>query len=197
MNFATHSIGDQTSVASRFGTETGVVRPEKLLDVLCVNTTGGTLYLQIFDITNSLIPFGTAYSGGGSYTLTGLVVGRTYTYRLGANDTQFTNNAVVYTGSGTFVAAATTAVFTGTNSAIVTTFIEQIVNPTANSQQVNSAVAPAAGSTPRFSFPVQAGLGGTLGRQVDMTGIYCVWSSSQATLTAAGASGSIEIIIKG
>jgi hypothetical protein len=79
---------------------------------------------------------------------------------------------------------------------LVSAFIQQIVNPTASSQQVNNSVAPAAGSTPKFSFPVQTLLGGTLGRPVDMTGVYCVWSSTQATLTAAGASGPIQIIVK-
>lgn len=58
------------------------------------------------------------------------------------------------------------------------------------------AVAPAEGSVPRFSFPVFSKTGGMLGQQVDMTGIYCCWSSTQATKTIAAASGSISIIVK-
>jgi len=113
MNHATHVIGNASSVASRFGTENSVVRPEKLMDVLCFNSTGGTLYLQVHEIA-----------------------------------------------SGT-------------------------------------ATAPSEGAVPLFSFPVLGGLGGTLGRSCDMTGVYCCWSSTAATKTIASASGSIVIVIKG
>ena len=115
MNHATVVIGSQTSVASRFGTNSTITRPEKLLDVLCFNNTGGTLYMQVHEL-----------------------------------------------------AAGT-----------------------------NTSSPPADGVVPMFSFPVIGGLGGTLGRSVDMTGIYCCWSSTQATKTIAAASGSINIIIKG
>ena len=201
MNYPTHTLGDSTSVTSRFGSENGVVRPEKLLDVTCVNTSGGTLYMQVFEITNSLIPFGTAYSGAGGYTLTGLTTGHTYSYLTGASEpvaTTLTNGAQVFTVpasgqalSGTFVATAHTLVIAAaTFSAIITANIQDVTAP-------NNAPVPAEGSKPRFSFPVLAGLGGTLGEQCDMTGIYCCWSSTQATKTIAAASGEINILIKG
>ena len=61
-----------------------------------------------------------------------------------------------------------------------------------------NVATPADGQEPRFSFPVQGGLGGTLGRSVDMQGIYCCWSTTSATKTLVGAaSGSINIIVKG
>lgn len=62
----------------------------------------------------------------------------------------------------------------------------------------NPASAPFDGTVPRFSFPVQPGLGGTLGRAVDMSGIYCCWSTTSLAKTlVADNSGSINIVIKG
>ena len=51
----THSIGDATSVAQRFGSENGAIRPEKVLNVLAFNETGASgdgaaLYLQVHEI---------------------------------------------------------------------------------------------------------------------------------------------------
>jgi len=192
MNHASHVIGDSTSVANRLGSENAFARPEKLLDVLCYNNTSGTLFMQVFSINDGLIPFGTAYSAGGAYTLSGLTIGHNYAYTLGANETTLTNGAQVFTkpAAGTFKATATTAVFAGTNSALVTCYIKDVTT-------AQATPAPAAGSVPRFSFPVQSNLGGTLGRCVDTTGIFCAWSSTQATYTAVAASGAINIIIKG
>ena len=196
----THTIGSATSVASRFGSENGIVRPEVLLDVPCFNNTGGVLYMLVFEITNSLIPFGTAYSGAGGYTLTGLTIGHTYSYLTGAGEpaaTTLTNGAQVFTVpasgqalSGTFVATATTLVIAAaTDSANITANIQDVSVP-------NNATVPAEGAVPKFAFPVQGGLGGSLGKAVDMSGIYCCWSSTQATKTIAAASGSIAIIIE-
>lgn len=54
-------------------------------------------------------------------------------------------------------------------------------------------VAPANGTVPTEGFPVQANLGGALGSPLDtIGGIWC-WSGTEATFTAAGASGSIII----
>jgi hypothetical protein len=192
-SFSTHTIGDATSVTSRFGSENGIVRPERLLDVLCFNSSGGTLYMQVFEITNSLIPKGTAYAGGGTATLAGLTAGHTYAYIFGANDTNIINNGTTIlaaTGAGTFVAGATSITLTGTGSALITTQITDLTVP-------NSAQVPSDGAVPKFAFPVQAGLGGTLGGGIDMTGIYCCWSSTAATKTIAAASGSIAIVIRG
>lgn len=59
------------------------------------------------------------------------------------------------------------------------------------------ATVPANATVPDYSFPVQAGAGGTLGRSVDCDGGIWVWSSTDNALTAAGASGSIVVILKG
>jgi hypothetical protein len=109
MNHAVHLIGNSASVSTRLTSENGAIRPEKLMDILCFNNTGGVLYLQYHDNKTSL----------------------------------------------------------------------------------------AGGETPLISFPVQGGLGGTLGRGLDIMGGICAWSSTQATYTAAGASGSIQIVLKG
>lgn len=59
------------------------------------------------------------------------------------------------------------------------------------------AVAPADGQVPKFSFPVFSKTGGMLGQQVDLTGVYCCWSTTEATKTLVGAnSGSIIIVVK-
>jgi len=110
----THIFGDATSVAERFGSENAAIRPERLMDVTCVNTSGALKYMQVHEIAPGAA----------------------------------------------------------------------------------GAVAPAEGAVPKFSFPVQAGLGGTLGQEADLKGIYCCWSSTQATKTIAGASGEINIIVR-
>lgn len=108
MHEQTHIIGTGASVATRLTSENGSIRPELLLDILCVNTTGGVLYLQYHD-------------------------GKT---------------------------------------------------------------ALAGGEVPLLSFPVQGGAGGTLGRSLNIGGGICAWSSTAATYTAVGASGSINPVLK-
>lgn len=49
MNHATHIIGNGASVATRLTSENGAVRPEKLMNILCVNETGSDLYMQYHD----------------------------------------------------------------------------------------------------------------------------------------------------
>ena len=192
-SFPTHLIGNAASVASRFGSENGIVRPERLLDVFCFNNTANLLYMQVHSITNSLIPAGTTYAGGGTATLAGLTAGHVYSYQFGANDTNIVNGTetiLAAKGAGTFTAQGTSVTLTGTGSAIITTQITDLTVP-------NSVPVPAEGAVPRFSFPVQGGLGGELGKEADMTGIYCCWSSTQAIKTIAAASGSIVIEIRG
>jgi hypothetical protein len=109
MNHASHFIGNAASVSTRLTSENGSIRPEKLLDILCFNNTGGVLYLQYHDNKTAL----------------------------------------------------------------------------------------AGGETPLLSFPVQGGLGGTLGRSLDIMGGICAWSTTQATYTSAGASGCINPVLKG
>lgn len=58
--------------------------------------------------------------------------------------------------------------------------------------------APVDGSVAKFSFPVQAGLGGVLGERVDMDAIYVCWSSTPLVKTIVVAnSGSLVAILKG
>ena len=273
MNHATHTIGDATSVVGRWGSESTTLRPEKLMDVLVFNSSASLLYMQVFDIPNSVIAFGTKYSAGGSATAT-TVASTSYTYVFGANEASITNGSTTYnvtsTASGsvvlgtdnltvtftvtsvphgyttgdvvvitgilpstpfngtytvtvidsstftyklqavatasitsgasvtatktlktvTFIASSTSVTLNGGVSALITgllykTFLPQI------------QIVPSSTAVPKFSFPVQPGLGGTLGRSVDMVGIYCAWSTTQATFTATSASGSIAIILKG
>jgi hypothetical protein len=56
-------------------------------------------------------------------------------------------------------------------------------------------VAPANGTVPIEGFPVQANLGGALGHSFDTIGGIWAWSSTEATFTAAGSSGSIVIYL--
>ena len=272
MNHATHTIGDATSVVGRWGSESATLRPEKLMDVLVFNSSASLLYMQVFDIPNSVIAFGTKYSGGGTSTPT-TVASTSYTYVFGANDTSITNGSTTYSKSSSVTGAVTlgadnltvtftddsnthgfttgdTVAITGilpatpfngtytvtvidtmtfsyklqavtsskiTSSASTATKTLQSVTFTTSSTTVSLAgtanstvtgllyktflpqiqIVPSSTAVPKFSFPVQPGLGGTLGRSVDMVGIYCAWSTTQATFTATSASGSIAIILKG
>jgi hypothetical protein len=273
MNHATRTIGDATSVIGRWGSESTNLRPEKLMDVLVFNSTASLLYMHVFDIPNSVIAFGTKYSGSGASTPT-TVASTSYTYVFGTNDTSITNGSTTYyksssaTGSvvlgtdnltvtftadsvphgftngdtiaitgilpatpfngtytitvidtmsfsyklqavatskitssssvtatktlqtATFITSSTTVTLAGTASATITGLLYKTLLP-----QIQ--IVPASTAVPKFSFPVQPGLGGTLGRSVDMVGIYCAWSTTQATFTATSASGSIAIILKG
>jgi len=110
MNYPTIRIGTAASVASQITSNNAAIRPEKILDVLAVNNTGGTLYMQYFE---------------------------------------------------------------------------------------NALVVPADTTVPDLSFPVFAKSGGTLGKSLDIMGGIWAWSSTDNVLTAAGASGSIEVILKG
>lgn len=57
--------------------------------------------------------------------------------------------------------------------------------------------APVNGTTGDEGFAVAAGAGGTLGTPRDIDGGIWVWSTTPQTLTAAGAIGSIIVIMKG
>ena len=199
MNYATHIIGSNASVASRFGTENGIIRPEKLLDILCFNESAGVLYMQLFEVPNNLVPYGAVYSGG-NYSLTGLTAGHTYYYQTGLNEHAIVNspqNIVIFgTNSvpvGTFVANGTSITISAGGafgSSPVTLTVLDVTT-------IQSEPVPVAGSTPLLSFPVLNGLGGTLGREIDISGIFCAWSTTGDVFTAAGASGPIQIIVKG
>jgi hypothetical protein len=197
MNHPTHTISSG-NCKQLFGTESGIVRPEKLLDVLAFNNTGiqgdgGALYLQVHEVDPGLVAGRTAYSGGpGAYLLTGLTAGHTYDYQFGNNDTNIVNGATTITvPAGTFVASGSSVTLHGTPSALITTLITDLTVPQATP-------APIDGAVPMFSFPVFSQVGGTLGRSVDISGVYCCWSSTQATKTlVANNSGSIAIVLKG
>jgi len=186
-----HVIGNATSVTSRFGSENGFVRPQQLVDVTCINTSGGNLYMQVFDITNTLVPFGSVYTNLLPFTLTGLTVGHTYSYNFGANEASISDTPSSYTTkAGTFVALNTSIqIFPSVSGGFVTLQLNDLTVPQATP-------VPIEGAVPKFSFPVLAGLGGTLGRECYMSGIYCCWSSTQATKTIAAASGEINILLR-
>lgn len=82
----------------------------------------------------SIIPGGAAYDGSGNYTLSGLTVGRTYTWTAGANDNSCINGAETLTGSGNFIAQATSVTLTGTPSATITATVRSTVYLTAAEQ---------------------------------------------------------------
>ena len=199
MNYATHTIGNAANVISRLGTESitpTVVRPEKLLDVLCLNNTAGLLYMQIFEVQNTIVTISGAGDAGSNqtYALQGTRLGlpqwvgqTTATYSLAwyGSFWQVTNNGIaVYSNTAQVPWEGTWSLGAGAAP-----------GPTVSTP---TAVAPANGTVPRFSFPVQPNLGGTLGRTADMDGIFCAWSTTANNLTLVGAAaGSIEIVLKG
>lgn len=92
------------------------------------------------------------YSGGGSYTLTGLVVGVSYRWAKGANDTNcVVNGSITLTASGVFTATAVTVTLNGTNSASITALVSKIAGvvypstftPTQPTKQVSIGEFPA------------------------------------------------------
>ena len=198
MNHATKRYGNAANVASQFATDTGIVYPCKLLDVMCLNNTAGLLYMQVFNTPNNLVAFGSSYVLGVFNVAT--VIGHTYQYFLGPNELSLSDGATSYqksdSSAGTYIATTTQAQFHGSAGATapVTGSLLDISQITTRP----ATPAPAAGATASFSFPVQPGLGGTLGRCVDMAGVFCAWSSDQVIYTAPGGTpGSIIIICKG
>jgi hypothetical protein len=70
------------------------------------------------DPAYNLVPQSTNYSGGGTYTLTGLTVGFIYYWSPGlANDTSLVNGSQTLTTAGAFTAQGTTVTLHGTVSA--------------------------------------------------------------------------------
>lgn len=82
----------------------------------------------------SIIPGGAAYDGSGNYTLSGLTVGRTYTWTDGAADISCVNGAETLVASGNFIAQATSVMLTGTPSATITATVRATVHLTAAEQ---------------------------------------------------------------
>ena len=116
-------------------TATSVVEPNSKRYWVCVNGTiyvlsqfpmSGILAWSTYEPTyHAFIDPSTAnYSSGGVGGYTGLVVGRTYYWTKGANDTSLTSGTTILTASGEFVAEATTASLVGTASAAITCFLE-------------------------------------------------------------------------
>lgn len=113
----------------------------------------------------TLIPAATNYSGGGSYTLTGLTVGKDYVYLKGANDTNctVTTTTLILAASGVFTATATSVTLTGTSSAAITAIVALLqpirlyastFTPTQPTRQVSIGQFPA--NNPNWSRVVQA-----------------------------------------
>lgn len=202
MNHATHTIGNSASVAQRFGTENTRVREEKLLEVLCVNNTAGTLYMQVHEIGNTQFTVSGAGTAGANQNYVELSTKSNGYTQWQSADTNYT----ISVSGGKFV------LFNGATSLYSGGALEangEIAPPWEQSWSVTGgaaglpvvtvpiAIAPIDTSVPVFSFPVFAGLGGTLGQCADMKGIYCCWSSTLTTKTIAAASGPIQIVIKG
>lgn len=208
MNRHTKIYGDSTSVTQRFASDNAYVRPEKLLDVVCTNTSGGTLYMQVHEISNTQITVSAAGTGAvnQAYNLQSTLTNGSPWWLSADTLYQIVATALVNGQVPSWqlqLVAGNVVQYTGTNpnpsEALFPWFASWSVNAGAApvpAVSVPAAVAPADGVKPRFSFPVQTGLGGSLGEECDMTGIYCCWSSTQATKTIAAASGEINILIK-
>lgn len=69
---------------------------------------------------SSLIGIGAVYSGAGTYVLSGLTVGRAYSYTMGDDDTSLVNGSDTITESGNFTANGTSVTLHGTASALIT-----------------------------------------------------------------------------
>lgn len=82
----------------------------------------------------SIIPGGAAYDGSGNYTLSGLTVGRTYTWTTGASDVSCINGAETLVVSGNFIAQSPSVTLTGTPSATITATVRSTVYLTAAEQ---------------------------------------------------------------
>lgn len=82
----------------------------------------------------SIIPGGAAYDGSGNYTLSGLTVGRTYTWTDGSADISCVNGAETLVASGNFIAQATSVTLTGTPGAVITATVRSTVYLTAAEQ---------------------------------------------------------------
>ena len=95
--------------------------------------------------SGNLVPSAASYSVGGSYTLTGLMVGYNYWWSPGVNDTNITIGSTTITGAGTILATASSATLTGTPSAAVTATVYAVnTNPLVQTVQL---VAGAVGFT--------------------------------------------------
>jgi hypothetical protein len=69
---------------------------------------------------SSLVPVGTTYSVAGAYVLNGLIVGLTYSWEKGANDTNLVNGTETLVATGYFKAQGTSVTLNGTISALIT-----------------------------------------------------------------------------
>jgi hypothetical protein len=87
------------------------------------DTLGIELDLFI-DLGSDIMPGASSYSGGGSFTLSGLTVGLEYKWTKGANDTSITSGATTISSTGNITAEATAATLLGTPSAAVTAVVQ-------------------------------------------------------------------------
>lgn len=77
---------------------------------------------------SNIITGSPSYSGGGSYTLNGLVVGSNYLWTKGASDTGcVVNGSITLTATGVFTATATSVTLNGTNSAAITAMVSLMI----------------------------------------------------------------------
>ena len=136
--------------------------------VSAVTTGGNDLILGAGQITaldngnasNASVPGNligaVSYSGGGTYTLTGLTVGGVYYWGQGANDTNIAGTGfTTLTTSGNFVAGATSVTLTGTASQTVTAAVLplQVSSPTGGQVAIPSGTAAGAYTVTGVTIP--------------------------------------------
>lgn len=112
----------------------------------------------------NLVP-AVSYSGGGTYSLTGLTVGKDYVFIKGAADTSctVTTTSLILAATGVFTATAVSVTLTGTPSTPVTAVVAllqpvrlyaaTVASPTLAARQVSIGQFPA--SNPNWSRIVQ------------------------------------------
>lgn len=111
--------------------------------------TGGTGNYTKFTFSDVFLS-AAKYDGGGAVTYSNLVIGATYSWQKGANDTSITCGGTTLTATGTFVASATTAAGVGTANTVVTA-VTLNANPVVNVAPAFTGLGTSQGQTVTFS----------------------------------------------
>lgn len=135
-------IVDETSALGRIGV--------KNIDQDGIGTQG-TKAVAGFKVNALTVTPGAAnYNGGGTVAYTGLVIGATYTWTKGVNDTSFSSGTTILAATGSFVADATTGNGQGTPAAAVTATLVSNAHyklEAPESAEVGAALAELCGGT--------------------------------------------------
>lgn len=118
----------------------------------------GQIVCVAYRLDRNVVPTAAVYSGAGSYVLTGLIVGQTYTWTPNVNDTTLVCGATTLTTAGQFTATLTSATLSGADSTGVTA----TVIPASNVWQMESQVGnvPAAVTAFQGATAYSAGIMG-------------------------------------